>query len=143
MDGTTALEPTSKEAVTAATHERTTMPDKHEYETTQQNGTEPHTAPFPTLSEKAQPAAKPVDVDMSKPEDFEGQLATNNEIPLAETLDKIKDYIVLDRDGKTHTFQSLYSGPNVSRRVLVIFVRHFFCGVCDPPSVSSWLRATS
>lgn len=73
-----------------------------------------------------------VDVDTTKPKDFDGELATTGDLPSREVLDKIKDYIVLDRDGKTHTFKSLYSGPNVARRVLVIFVRHFFCGVSLP-----------
>jgi hypothetical protein len=70
-----------------------------------------------------------IDIDKTKPEDFEGDLATNNSLPTDETLAKIQDYVVLDRDGKTHTFKSLYNGPNVARRVLVIFVRHFFCSV--------------
>lgn len=70
-----------------------------------------------------------LEINRAKPEDFEGELATNNELPSPETLRKIENYIVLDRHGKTHTFKSLYSGSNVARRVLVIFVRHFFCGV--------------
>lgn len=72
---------------------------------------------------------KAIDIDKTRPQDFDGELATTNELPSPETLKKIEDYIVLDRDGKTHTFQSLYSGRNVARRVLVLFVRHFFCGV--------------
>ena len=70
-----------------------------------------------------------VDVNKSQPQDFDGAVTTNNEIPSADTLRKIDDLTVLDRDGKTHTFKSLYSGRNVPRRVLFVFVRHFFCGV--------------
>lgn len=70
-----------------------------------------------------------IDIDKTRPADFEGDLATNDELPSAETLAKIQDYVLLDRDGKTHTFKSLYNGPNVARRVLVLFVRHFFCNV--------------
>lgn len=70
------------------------------------------------------------DVDTSKPKDFDGAIATTNDLPSPETLKKIEDYVVLDGHGKSHTFKSLYKGRNAARRVLVIFVRHFFCGVC-------------
>ncbi|GKU20655.1 unnamed protein product [Fusarium langsethiae] len=73
----------------------------------------------------------PIKVDKSQPEDFEGELATNNDIPSPETLKKIEKYIVLDRHGKSHPFKTLYTGSNVARRVLIIFVRHFFCGNCQ------------
>lgn len=72
---------------------------------------------------------KPVTVDESKPEDFEGEVATDNTIPSAELINKISKFLVLDKHGKSHTFESLYTGPNRPRRVLIIFVRHFFCGV--------------
>ncbi|KAH0593113.1 hypothetical protein MHUMG1_09115 [Metarhizium humberi] len=82
----------------------------------------------------AAPASKPqpaVDIDKTKPEDFDGEVTTNNVLPSAETIKSIEDYIVLDRDGKSKTFKSLYSGNNVARRVLVVFIRHFFCGNCQ------------
>lgn len=63
--------------------------------------------------------------------DFEGSVNTNNELPTVETLARIGDYVVLDRDGKSHPFKSLYSGKHAARRVLIIFVRHFFCGNCQ------------
>ncbi|KAL0942366.1 uncharacterized protein CTRU02_200252 [Colletotrichum truncatum] len=71
------------------------------------------------------------EVDNSKPADFEGEIATNDHLPTAETLKKIENYVVLDRHGKSHPFKSLYTGRNVARRVLIIFVRHFFCGNCQ------------
>lgn len=89
----------------------------------------------PTESEKpGRIPRKPVsstylEVDKSKPHDFDGEVLTNNELPSPETLKKIEDYIVLDRDGRSHAFKTLYSGTNVARRVLMIFIRHFFCGV--------------
>lgn len=64
--------------------------------------------------------------------DFAGDLETDNTLPTEALLRKIEDYQVLDKDGKARPFKSLYTGPNVTRRVLVIFIRHFFCGV-------SWL----
>ncbi|KAJ5661221.1 uncharacterized protein N7484_000593 [Penicillium longicatenatum] len=49
--------------------------------------------------------------------------------PSAETLNKIREYTVLDRKGEQHSFKSIYDGPD-SERVLVVFIRHFFCGSC-------------
>ena len=85
--------------------------------------------PEPTKISRKPVASQQFDVDKSKPEDFEGEVLTNNEIPSPETIKKIEDYIVLDKDGRSHAFKTLYSGPNVARRVLMIFIRHFFCGV--------------
>jgi hypothetical protein len=86
-----------------------------------------------STSTRSKSPPSPIKVDKSQPEDFEGELATNNEIPSPETLKKIEKYIVLDRHGKSHPFKTLYTGSNVARRVLIIFVRHFFCGVCCNP----------
>jgi hypothetical protein len=61
--------------------------------------------------------------------EFNGEIDTDNTIPSPEMLRRVADLPVLDKDGKSRPFKSLYSGPNVARRVLVIFVRHFFCGV--------------
>lgn len=53
----------------------------------------------------------------------------NDDLPTVEAL-KVADGIeVLDGKGEKHTFKSIYSGPELSRRVLVVFVRHFFCCV--------------
>ncbi|KAI1140370.1 AhpC/TSA antioxidant enzyme-domain-containing protein [Hypoxylon sp. FL0543] len=69
--------------------------------------------------------------DSVNPQDFHGEVQTNNDLPTIETLRKIEMYTVLDSDGKTHTFKSLYAGHNSPRRVLIIFIRHFFCGNCQ------------
>lgn len=92
------------------------------------NGFAVHRKP---VSTKTPPQS--IKIDKSQPEDFEGEVATTNELPPPELIKKIEDYIVLDRHGKSHPFSSLYTGSNVARRVLVIFVRHFFCGVRQPP----------
>jgi hypothetical protein len=55
-----------------------------------------------------------------------------DELPSATLLSKIASYPVLDRDGKEHKFQDLYAGPDATERTLIVFVRHFFCGVCHP-----------
>ncbi|KAI0811378.1 AhpC/TSA antioxidant enzyme-domain-containing protein [Xylaria sp. FL0064] len=69
--------------------------------------------------------------DLVNPPDFKGEVDTNNEIPSPQVLKAIENYTVFDHAGKTHPFKSLYSGHNVARRILVIFVRHFFCGNCQ------------
>lgn len=68
----------------------------------------------------------------TNPLDFAGDVQTNNSLPTPETLRKLEQYTVLDESGKSRPFKSLYTGPNVARRVLIIFVRHFFCGVSGP-----------
>lgn len=49
--------------------------------------------------------------------------------PSAKDLQKVENYQVRDSKGNSHTFKSLYDGPESPDRVLVIFIRHFFCGV--------------
>lgn len=79
----------------------------------------------------ASPAPSLPKLDISKPQDFDGEVVTNDVPPLNDLVRQLDDYLVLDREGKTHTFRSLYNGRNSARRVLVIFVRHFFCGNCQ------------
>ncbi|KAJ8112942.1 hypothetical protein ONZ43_g5269 [Nemania bipapillata] len=80
--------------------------------------------------ETAAAAIKPDTADeVVNPPDFTGEVETDNGVPSLKTLRAIEDYVVLDNVGKTHPFKSLYSGHNVARRMLIIFVRHFFCGV--------------
>lgn len=55
---------------------------------------------------------------------------TSDVIPALDVSKKAESLEVLDMDGKKHTFASLYSGPDTPSRVLVVFVRHVFCGVC-------------
>ncbi|KAI0546040.1 AhpC/TSA antioxidant enzyme-domain-containing protein [Xylaria curta] len=69
--------------------------------------------------------------DEVNPPDFKGSVETNDEIPVQAVLRAVENHTVIDSAGKFHTFKSLYSGPNVARRILVIFVRHFFCGNCQ------------
>lgn len=81
------------------------------------------------VQEDANKPPMTVEIDETNPVDFDGEVTTTHELPSPEILKKINDYVVLDKHGKSHTFQSLYNGPNSPRRVLIIFVRHFFCGV--------------
>ncbi|KAI0101754.1 AhpC/TSA antioxidant enzyme-domain-containing protein [Nemania sp. FL0031] len=75
--------------------------------------------------------AKPENIDETNPPDFSGEVDTNNGLPSLETLRAVENHPVWDNAGKTHPFKSLYSGHNVARRMLIIFIRHFFCGNCQ------------
>lgn len=71
-----------------------------------------------------------VPVEASSPPTATGKPAVaSEELPSEETQGKVEQNTVLDREGKAHPFKSVYSGPDSASRVLVIFVRHFFCGV--------------
>ncbi|KAG5987738.1 hypothetical protein E4U54_004887 [Claviceps lovelessii] len=72
-----------------------------------------------------------VDVSKTQPQDFEGEVSTNDELPSKETIAKIENYPVLDRDGHSRPFGKLYRGAGTTRRTLFIFIRHFYCGNCQ------------
>ncbi|KAK0626896.1 AhpC/TSA antioxidant enzyme-domain-containing protein, partial [Immersiella caudata] len=96
--------------------------------------------PTPAPATNKPPSKPPsvnTDVDASAL-DFEGTVDSNNDLPSAATLARIGNFLVLDRDGKSHAFKTLYTGKHVARRVLIIFVRHFFCGNCQ-----EYLRSVS
>ena len=57
-------------------------------------------------------------------------LKVNNKIPSKSDLEKCAELPILDVNKKSLPFKSLYTSENGGRRVLVIFIRHFFCGVC-------------
>ncbi|CAK7204548.1 hypothetical protein SEUCBS139899_007306 [Sporothrix eucalyptigena] len=84
-----------------------------------------------TTSSDAAPAAVavPADNDKVNPVDFSGSVRTDNKIPSKDTLKRVADMPILDREGKTHTFKSLYE-EHIGR-TLILFVRHFFCGNCQ------------
>ena len=70
------------------------------------------------------------------PGEFSGSVKVSQKAPSKSQLAKVADLPVLDSKGKTFPFKSLHSDPsNPNKRVLVIFVRHFFCGVsfCSDP----------
>lgn len=72
--------------------------------------------------------------------DFKGDIEVSNKLPSKGDLERIADLPVLDDVGEAHTFKSLYSTTGEARRVLIIFIRHFFCGVRYSKSI---LRANS
>ncbi|OCL01168.1 uncharacterized protein K441DRAFT_488081, partial [Cenococcum geophilum 1.58] len=63
--------------------------------------------------------------------DFQGDVLVSNDIPTQTDLDKCADLLVLDAQGTSRPFKTLYAGEGVAPRQLIIFVRHFFCGNCQ------------
>lgn len=55
----------------------------------------------------------------------------NETLPTDEELAAAGDFLLYDADRKPCTFKSLYTGPdNEGTRQLIVFIRHFYCGVC-------------
>lgn len=75
------------------------------------------------------PQQQQPEAEATQPKDFDGEVTTNDELPAVEVVRKLDDHLLLDKEGKSRTFRSLYNGKNSARRVLIIFIRHFFCGV--------------
>ncbi|KAG5962538.1 hypothetical protein E4U58_003831 [Claviceps cyperi] len=92
----------------------------------------PSLAPAPA-TDAVTPVNDPTSTKISKtrPEDFEGNVGTDDEIPSKKTITKVDDYLVLDKHGESTPFKDLYRGNGQKRRVLVIFIRHFYCGNCQ------------
>lgn len=63
----------------------------------------------------------------------------NDEPPSASAL-KAADAIELyDENSKKHTFKSIYNRPDLPKRVLVVFVRHFYCCVSQVSHLNNHL----
>lgn len=66
----------------------------------------------------------------TKPEgptgDFEGDITVSDKPPSRADLERVADFPILDANRKAHKFKSLYQDKP---KVLIIFIRHFFCGV--------------
>ncbi len=71
-------------------------------------------------------------------QEFQGDVKVSTALPSKSTLEKIADLPVFDVNGKAVPFKSLYwSDSRERKKVMIIFIRHFFCGVSvvDPPFV--------
>lgn len=63
-------------------------------------------------------------------QDFQVDIKVSSALPSKPTLEKIADLPVFDVNGKTVSFKSLYWPESIDgKRILIIFIRHFFCGV--------------
>jgi len=57
-------------------------------------------------------------------------LAATDDLPSQAEVEQCANVPVYSSDGKSHPFMSLYRGGRGKQ--LIIFVRHFFCGVNCP-----------
>ncbi|KAJ5168717.1 uncharacterized protein N7482_004311 [Penicillium canariense] len=76
--------------------------------------------------------ARPVADDVKVADAKSAEVPSNDKPPSTDAIRKVEDYMVFDSKGEKHTFQSIYDGPDSTGRVLVIFIRHFFCGAIRP-----------
>jgi hypothetical protein len=69
--------------------------------------------------------------------DFKGNVVASNAPPSKAMLKAVAKIPVLDAQGKEMFFEDLYNplGLTGKKRTLVIFIRHFFCGVSVPTVV--------
>ena len=91
----------------------------------------------------SQPSGEPFNGDekpLVRPEgpsrEFSGNIKVSQKLPTKKDIEKVAELPVLDRTGESRTFKSLHSDPeHPEARTLVIFIRHFFCGVrsCSLP----------
>jgi hypothetical protein len=74
---------------------------------------------------------KPLDANSDPAtQEFHGDIKVSTSLPSKPTLEKCAELPVFDVDGRTVPFQSLYwPDANESKKVMIVFIRHFFCGV--------------
>jgi len=68
------------------------------------------------------------------PLEFPSNVEVNDNVPSEEKIAKVAGFSVFDVNGKKVPFRSLYEGANGGKKnhkVLVVFVRHFYCGNCQ------------
>jgi hypothetical protein len=75
--------------------------------------------------------------------DFVGRVDVNDNLPSEKELATAGDLLVLDSKGQSRPFKELYQGEGVAPRQLIIFIRHFFCGVCLSYSSSASPQANT
>lgn len=68
-------------------------------------------------------------------------------LPSEEVIRQAGEVTIYDAEAKPVPFKSLYKADDQRKRVMIIFIRHFFCGVCPfsplhcPPRHASWTPA--
>lgn len=65
--------------------------------------------------------------------EFKGDIKVDDKLPTRKELDRAGDIEVFDKDKKAYKFSDLYSNTDGDKKhtYIIIFIRHFFCGVCD------------
>lgn len=54
---------------------------------------------------------------------------SHRELPDEKTIAEAGEVMIKDKDGQDIPLKSLWSGKGEGEKQLIIFVRHFFCGV--------------
>lgn len=62
--------------------------------------------------------------------DFDGSIGVSQKLPTETDLRNVAELPILNVKNDSVPFKSLYDGEQEGKKVLIIFVRHFFCGVC-------------
>ena len=93
-----------------------------------------------TMTEKKTPPrawTTPAQSDAVKQEDgpneFSGSIKVSQKPPRRSDLERVANLPVLNAAGVSIPFQNLYTSSDKPRRVMIIFIRHFFCGVSSLP----------
>ncbi|MCJ1305030.1 hypothetical protein MMC08_007843, partial [Hypocenomyce scalaris] len=86
--------------------------------------------PMPRTMQAPQPSKESTAVPPNDNVDATGDfsLPVSNDKPTAADLAKAAEIPLLSTDGTSRTFESLYTSTGAPKQVLIIFVRHFFCG---------------
>lgn len=61
--------------------------------------------------------------------EFPDSIDISDDFPDNEAVAEAGEVLIYDSDGNERPFKSIYSGDPIGEQQLVIFVRHFFCGV--------------
>lgn len=66
---------------------------------------------------------------------LQSQIQLSDNLPDAKALELAGDIPIFDSEGNSRPFKSIYSGDlAIGKQQMVLFVRHFFCGVSSLPS---------
>ena len=86
-----------------------------------------------SLTLKAKKLTKSKTDTPSKPSgpegEFTGSIKVSQNAPTTAELRKVAELPLLTAQRESIPFKSLYTSEHDGRRVLIIFIRHFFCGV--------------
>ncbi|KAG8526737.1 uncharacterized protein KY384_008166 [Bacidia gigantensis] len=84
------------------------------------------------------PLTKAQNAAQGPPAEVNGDMKTDGKLPTKEELKKLVELDVFDVENKAHKFKTLLQQDDGSpRRTLIIFIRHFFCGVSHHVSSAS------
>jgi hypothetical protein len=61
----------------------------------------------------------------------------HRELPSTQAIDKAGEHLIKDENGNEVAFKTLYTDKPADERQLIVFVRHFFCGVSLNQGISA------